>query len=93
MPDEATSHRPRRRPVLLAMLAAAALLLALAGSGAFAGGGDPSSGGSSSGGSGVVQGSPAAEQDRSGDGKRHDGRDCPRHRDRQNSSDPANPPV
>ena len=88
MPDEATSHRPRRRPVLLAILAAAALLLALAGSGAFAGGGDPSSGGS-----GVVQGSPAAEQDRSGDGKRHDGRDCPRHRDRQNSSDTANPPV
>lgn len=89
MPDEQIAPRPRRRHLLLAMLAAAALFLALAGSGAFAGG-------DGSGDGNVVQGTPVQQeqqQDR-GDGRRHDGRDCPKDRDRPSSgSETTDPPV
>jgi hypothetical protein len=90
VPEQDSTHRPRRRPVLLAMLAAAALLLAVAGSGAFAGA-DSSS--SSSGPSNLVQGG-SAVQDSDRDGRHRDGRDCPKDRDRDgDAADAASPPV
>jgi hypothetical protein len=87
VPDEQLASRPRRRTVLLAMLAAAALFLALAGSGALAGGGDGSGDGN------AVQGTPVQQEQDRGDGRRHDGRDCPKDRERPSSSETTDPPV
>jgi hypothetical protein len=92
VPDEPTSDRPRRRPLLLAMLAAAALLVALAGSGAFAGGGASGEGSRST---PVTQGKPAAdEQLRQDQGLTHRGRQCHHEgRDRPQQAPSESPPV
>ena len=92
MPDEPTSDRPRRRPLLLAMLVAAALLVAIAGSGALAGGSGSSR--SSDGSTGLTRDAPAADQQPNG-GFTHRGRHC-RHGQNQAPQQQAptgQPPV
>jgi hypothetical protein len=92
VPDEPTSDRPRRRPVLLAMLVAAALLVAIAGSGAVAGGGSSRSSDDST---GLTRDAPAAGQSQGGSGFTHNGRHCRHGENRQapQQSPTGQPPV